>query len=138
MWLTFFQFYLCYASQIENITGFSKVNLNIVISNQQSSCAYLLTITHNFRTRLLLHHYWQGFLIHLFGFFTGRVFFNFEIKCELMYGLLPHRYWQRCFALVVRSFTSSEAKILPLKMGLPSLGAAFSQARFSLVRDSYS
>ena len=61
----------------------------------------------------------------------------FANKCKQVYKLLPHRYWQGFLALVIRSVTSNETKILPLKMSLPSSGAALFQARYSLVRDSY-
>ena len=44
-----------------------------------------------------------------------------------MYGLLPHRYWQGFFALVICSATSNETKMLQLKMCLLILGVAFSQ-----------
>ena len=41
------------------------------------------------------------------------------------------------FALVICSDTSNEAEMLPLKIGLLSLGVAFSDPRYSLVRASY-
>ena len=47
-WLTFFQFYLCYVSQIEINHWFPQVNLKC---SSCSSCVYLLTITHNFSNK---------------------------------------------------------------------------------------
>ena len=54
-----------------------------------------------------------------------------------MYSLLPHHYWQGFFAMNCCSVTCNEVKMLPPKMGLPSLGVVFSQASYSLVKDSY-
>ena len=46
-------------------------------------------------------------------------------------------HWQRLFDLDCCSVTFNEAKRFPLKISLPSLGVAFSQTRYSLVRDPY-
>ena len=43
-------------------------------------------------------------------------FLYFSTKCRQTYGLLPHHYWRGCFALVISSVTSNEAKMLPLIM----------------------
>ena len=67
----------------------------------------------------------------------GKGFLYFASKCMQVYNLLPHHYWQGFFALDCYPVTSNEAKMLQPKMGLPSLGVAFSQARYSLVKDSY-
>ena len=76
----------------------------------------------------------KDFLIFFSGFthHNGKIFLYFASKCKQLYGLLPHHCWQGFFALVIFSVTSNEVKMLPLKMGLPSLGVAFSQARYSL------
>ena len=64
---------------------------------------------------------------------NGKDFLYFAKKCKQVYSLLPHHYWQGFFALDCCSVTSNE---FPLKMGLPSLQVAFSQARYSFLRDS--
>ena len=64
----------------------------------------------------------------LFTHHSGNSFLCFVSKCEQMYRLLPHHYGQGIFALVICSVTSIDAL---------SLGIALSQARYSLVRDSY-
>ena len=63
-------------------------------------------------------------------------FLYFASKCKQVYSLLPRHYWQGVFALDCCLVTSNEAKILPLKMGLPTLEVVFSQVEYSLVRDS--
>ena len=81
----------------------------------------------------------KDFLLFFSGFthHNGTCFLYFASKCKQLYGLLTHHCWQGLFALAICSVTSNEANMLPFKMGLPSLGVAFSQARYSLVRDSY-
>ena len=64
-------------------------------------------------------------------------FLYFASKFKQVCSLLPHHYWQEFFALDCYPVTSNEAKMLPPKMSLPSLGVAFSQARYSLVKSSY-
>ena len=56
---------------------------------------------------------------------NGKGFLYFESKFRQVYRLLPHHYWQGFSALDGFSVTSNEAKMLPLKMGLPSLGLTF-------------
>ena len=68
---------------------------------------------------------------------NGKGFLYFASKCKQVYSLLIHHYWQNAFALDCCSINSNEVKMLPLKMGLPSLGVAFSQVRYSLVRYPY-
>ena len=53
-----------------------------------------------------------------YGFSNGKDFLHFAKKCKQVYSLLPHHIF---FALDCCSFTSNEAKMFPLKMGLPSL-----------------
>ena len=69
------------------------------------------------------HHQQKGFL-----YFTS--------KCKQVYILPPHHDWSGFFALDCCSATSNGAKMHSLKIGLPSLGVALSQARYSLVGDS--
>ena len=52
---------------------------------------------------------------------------SFVLQVKQLYGLLQHHYWQGFFALVISSVTSNETNILPLKMGLLSLGIAFAR-----------
>ena len=68
--------------------------------------------------------YWKHFFL---SSFNEKSCLYFTSKCKQMYGLLPHRYWQGFFALVICSATSNEAKMLQLKMGLLILEVAFSQ-----------
>ena len=68
---------------------------------------------------------------------NGKCFSYFASKCKQVYSLPPRHYWQGFFALECCSVTYNKAKMLPQKMGLPSLRVAFSLARYSLVRDSY-
>ena len=53
----------------------------------------------------------------------------FASKCKQVYSLPSHHYWQRFLALDCSSVTSSEPKIISLKMSLLSVGVAFSQPR---------
>ena len=63
-------------------------------------------------------------------FFSGlshhnmKSFLYFTSKCKQLHGLLPHHYWQGFFALVICLVISKEPKILPLKMGLLTLGSS--------------
>ena len=68
---------------------------------------------------------------------NGKGFLYFPSKFKQVYSFLIHHYWQKVFALDFSSVNSNEVKMLPLKMGVPSLGVAFCQARYSLVRDFY-
>ena len=71
----------------------------------------------------------QGFFFSSFTHHNGKSFLC--CKCNQLYGLLPHHYWQWFLALVICLITSNETKMLSLKMGLQGLGVAFiCQARY--------
>ena len=63
---------------------------------------------------------------------NGKGFSYFAKNSNQVYNLLPHHYWQGFFALDCCSVTSNEAKVLPPKMGLPSLRVPFNQVRYPL------
>ena len=66
---------------------------------------------------------------------TWRVFYFTSVSsCMDCY---PTTIGKDFFALVICLDTSNKAEMLPLKIGLLTLGVAFSDPRYSLVRDSY-
>ena len=68
---------------------------------------------------------------------TGRAFCILQVSVSRCIACYPSTIGKDFFSLDCCSVASNEAKMLPLKMGLPSLEVAFSQARYFGVRDSY-
>ena len=66
---------------------------------------------------------------------TGRVFCDLQVSVTSCMGCYPTTVGKD-FLLILYWLTPNKAKMLSLKMGLPSLRVVFRQVRYFLVRDS--